>query len=77
MEKQESLYEKIKFHPFFQGVEKEQTLELLNLCKLKTFEQSTIMFHANEQREGLLLLLSGIAEVYVASKETTSRRRST
>ena len=74
MEKYESQYEKVRLHPFFQGVEKEQCLELLNLCKLWKYEKSTIIFHANEQREGLLLLLSGIAEVYVASKETPIHR---
>jgi CBS domain-containing protein len=63
----EKVYEKIKFHPIFRGVEKEEVMDLLTLCQHRNYEKMNIIFHATKQREGLLLLLSGIAEVYVSS----------
>ncbi|QOR66472.1 CBS domain-containing protein [Cytobacillus suaedae] len=69
----EKMYEKVKFHPIFRGVEQEEAMELLTLCQLRNYEKLNIIFHADKQREGLLLLLSGIAEVYVASAKTSHR----
>ncbi|MEH7224616.1 DUF294 nucleotidyltransferase-like domain-containing protein [Bacillus sp. JJ1566] len=65
----EQLYEMVKEHPFFQGLPREETLELLSFCQQKSFMQSDPLFHANEQREGILLLLSGVAEVFVGPSE--------
>lgn len=69
----EKIYEKVKFHPIFRGIEQEEAMELLTLCQLRNYEKLNIIFHADKQREGLLLLLSGIAEVYVASANTSHR----
>ncbi|MBD8069464.1 DUF294 nucleotidyltransferase-like domain-containing protein [Bacillus sp. PS06] len=61
----EQLYEKVRNHPFFTNIEKETALELLHGCMQQTFQHKQVIFEANKQREGLLLLLSGVAEVYV------------
>ncbi|MCC3356193.1 Crp/Fnr family transcriptional regulator [Bacillus sp. REN16] len=65
----EQLYELVKDHPFFLGLSQEEALECLSFCRQKIFHQSDLLFHANEQREGILLLLSGVAEVFVGPKE--------
>lgn len=65
----EQLYELVKNHPFFQGLSKNEVLSLLSLCNQKGYVRSDIIFHANEQREGVLLLLSGFAEVYVGEHD--------
>ncbi|MFC4321940.1 DUF294 nucleotidyltransferase-like domain-containing protein [Litchfieldia salsa] len=61
----DELYERVKGHPFFAGIGKERAIELLGDCVQFTYKQREIIFHANKKREGLLLLLSGMAEVYV------------
>lgn len=61
----EQLYKMVKDHPLFHGLSREESLHLLSLCQQKMYMESDLLFHANEQREGLLLLLSGVAEVFV------------
>lgn len=63
------MYETVKNHPFFQGLSRKEILEFLPLCQQKRFLQSELLFHADEQREGILLLLSGVAEVFVGPSE--------
>ena len=70
----ESIYNAARFHPFFQGIDEAEAYELLTLCQLKHYQKSDIIFHANEQREGLLLLLDGIAEVYVKTWKNQDRQ---
>ncbi|WP_449538020.1 DUF294 nucleotidyltransferase-like domain-containing protein [Ferdinandcohnia sp. Marseille-Q9671] len=65
----EQVYEVVKDHPFFKGASKKEVTELLTSCQIKTFVQSDLLLDADEQREALLLLLSGVAEVFVGSKE--------
>ncbi|WP_010677155.1 DUF294 nucleotidyltransferase-like domain-containing protein [Bacillus timonensis] len=65
----EQLYELVRDHPFFQGLSREEVLNFLSLCQQKTYRQSELLFHANEQREGILLLLSGVAEVFVGPSD--------
>ncbi|MFS0865467.1 DUF294 nucleotidyltransferase-like domain-containing protein [Fredinandcohnia sp. 179-A 10B2 NHS] len=65
----EQLYDLVKNHPFFQELSKNEILSLLSLCYPKGYIRSDIIFHANEQREGVLLLLSGCAEVYVGEQD--------
>ena len=61
----EKLYKMVKDHPLFQGLLQEDAFHFLSLCQQKVYMESDLLFHANEQREGLLLLLSGVAEVFV------------
>ncbi|MFT4416389.1 DUF294 nucleotidyltransferase-like domain-containing protein [Fredinandcohnia humi] len=61
----DQLYEKVRNHPFFAGLPTTEVISLLVFCQQKEYMQSDILFHASEQREGLLLLLSGVAEVYL------------
>ncbi|WP_077619865.1 DUF294 nucleotidyltransferase-like domain-containing protein [Bacillus sinesaloumensis] len=66
----ERLYEMVKEHPFFQGLSRKEGMEFLSLCKEITFTESDLLFQANEQRKGILLLLSGVAEVFVGPAES-------
>ncbi|MCH1625174.1 DUF294 nucleotidyltransferase-like domain-containing protein [Ferdinandcohnia quinoae] len=63
------LYEDVNKHPFFQGLSKIELQQLLEKCQSKEFKRFDIIFHANEQRKGLLLLLSGFVEVCVGRND--------
>jgi CBS domain-containing protein len=59
------LFEAVKFHPFFRGLPAEEAMSLLEWCEQKMFSKNEVMLSANEKRKGLILLLDGVAEVYV------------
>ncbi|MGG3843212.1 DUF294 nucleotidyltransferase-like domain-containing protein [Anoxybacillus kestanbolensis] len=52
-------------HPLFQGLPQSEIEQLIAECERKTFEQDEMILGKNEQRKGLVLLLDGVAEVYV------------
>ena len=52
-------------HPLFSGVSKQEMGKLLAECEQKTFEKDEMILGKNERRKGLVLLLDGVAEVYV------------
>lgn len=52
-------------HPLFSGVSKQEMEKLLAECEQKTFEKDDTILGKNERRKGLVLLLDGVAEVYV------------
>jgi CBS domain-containing protein len=62
----------VRFHPLFQGVEPEAAASLLSLCEEKTYASGEIILQANQARTGLVLVLNGIAEVFV--KDAASER---
>lgn len=64
-DKYKKLYEAVQFHPFFHGVERSTALSLLKDCGQRNYEKNEIILHKNTKREGLILILEGIAEVYV------------
>jgi CBS domain-containing protein len=59
------LFEAVKFHPFFRGLEQLKAIELLEKCEQKSYGKNEMILSAHKKREGLLLLLKGVAEVYV------------
>ncbi|WP_242634667.1 DUF294 nucleotidyltransferase-like domain-containing protein [Bacillus timonensis] len=65
----EQIYEWVKDHPLFKEWSDMEVFEFLAFCQQKTYKQSDLLFHANEQREGILLLLSGVVEVFVGPSE--------
>ncbi|MFS0821385.1 DUF294 nucleotidyltransferase-like domain-containing protein [Bacillus sp. 1P02SD] len=65
----EQIYEWVKDHPLFKEWSEMEVFEFLSFCQHKTYKQSDLLFQANEQREGILLLLSGVAEVFVGPSE--------
>lgn len=64
--------EAVRFHPFFLGVDPDTALSLLSLCEIRLFEKNDIMLKNNKPREGLLLMLEGLSEVFVRN-ETHNR----
>jgi len=68
----EQTLEAVRFHPFFQGVDFRTALSLIKLCELRTFNKQETMLKKDSQRDGLLLLLSGVAEVFVKNDHGTN-----
>lgn len=52
----------VQFHPLFQGVD---TLSLVEECEMRSYAKSEMLLQADTPRQGLLLVLQGIAEVFV------------
>ncbi|WP_209123336.1 DUF294 nucleotidyltransferase-like domain-containing protein [Alkalihalobacillus sp. BA299] len=59
------LFEQIHKHPLFQGVLDSQFVILMEKCTLKHYSKAEKVLYSKTPREGLLLILSGMAEVYV------------
>ncbi|MEH7443427.1 DUF294 nucleotidyltransferase-like domain-containing protein [Bacillus sp. JJ1122] len=59
------IWKAVQFHPLFQGVEESTALSLVEECEALTFQKKEIMLQADTPRQGLLLVLQGIAEVFV------------
>jgi CBS domain-containing protein len=59
------LLEAVRFHPFFQGVEVETALSLIDACEYRQYGKNEIMIKKNHPREGLSLVLDGSAEVII------------
>lgn len=60
-QKHNDLYEAVRLHPLFQGLEQRTALSLVQKCEQRVYKKQQII----EPRNGLLVILSGIAEVYV------------
>ncbi|WP_374723657.1 DUF294 nucleotidyltransferase-like domain-containing protein [Calidifontibacillus erzurumensis] len=67
----QAVYEQIKGHPFFKGVPFYEAQKLMDKCVLKRFETNELIYQASQPREGLLLLLEGMAEVFIFEDEGT------
>ncbi|MFV8826355.1 DUF294 nucleotidyltransferase-like domain-containing protein [Alkalihalobacterium sp. APHAB7] len=59
------LFEQIHKHPLFQGVLDSEFTSLMEKCTLKHYNKSEKVLYSKTPREGLLLILTGMAEVYV------------
>jgi CBS domain-containing protein len=59
------IWKAVQFHPLFQGVEERTALSLVEECEELTYSKREIMLQAETPRQGLLLVLEGIAEVFV------------
>jgi CBS domain-containing protein len=60
--------ESVRFHPFFLGVEPVVAASLLSLCEVRQFGKNEIMLKKDKPREGLLLMLEGLSEVFVRNE---------
>ncbi|WP_026583650.1 DUF294 nucleotidyltransferase-like domain-containing protein [Bacillus sp. J33] len=60
--------EAVRFHPFFRGVDSDTALSLISLCEVRHFEKNEIMLKKDKPREGLLLILEGLSEVFVKNE---------
>ncbi|MFC0475811.1 DUF294 nucleotidyltransferase-like domain-containing protein [Robertmurraya beringensis] len=67
----EIILEAVRFHPFFQGVDVRMALSLIELCELRMYEKHETMLKKEAPRDGLLLILSGIAEVFIKNEQGT------
>lgn len=56
--------EAVQSHPLFLGVEVDTALSL----QFRTYEKHEIILHKHKPREGVLLVLEGLAEVYVKNE---------
>jgi CBS domain-containing protein len=59
------LWKAVQFHPLFQGVDESTALSLVEECEALTYSKNELMLQADTPRQGLLLVLQGIAEVFV------------
>ncbi len=60
--------EAVRFHPFFRGVESDTALSLISLCEVRQYEKNEVMLKKDKPREGLLLILEGLSEVFVKNE---------
>ncbi|WP_342032524.1 DUF294 nucleotidyltransferase-like domain-containing protein [Mesobacillus boroniphilus] len=59
------IWKAVQFHPLFQGVDERTALSLVEECEAITYGRKEMMLQADTPRQGLLLILQGIAEVFV------------
>ncbi|WP_404330428.1 DUF294 nucleotidyltransferase-like domain-containing protein [Mesobacillus maritimus] len=64
-QKHKNLYEAVRLHPLFQGLEQRTALSLVQKCEQRVYKKQQIILEAEEPRYGLLVILSGMAEVFV------------
>ncbi|MCM3668740.1 DUF294 nucleotidyltransferase-like domain-containing protein [Mesobacillus maritimus] len=59
------IWEAVRLHPLFQGVEQSTALSLVGECEWRHYSKHEIILEAEEPRNGLLLILAGMAEVFI------------
>ncbi|MBT2691809.1 DUF294 nucleotidyltransferase-like domain-containing protein [Bacillus sp. ISL-55] len=59
------IWKAVQFHPLFQGVDERTALSLVEECEALTYGKKEMMLKTDTPRQGLLLILQGIAEVFV------------
>ena len=59
------IWKAVQFHPLFQGVGERTALSLVEECEAINYAKREMMLQADTPRQGLLLILQGIAEVFV------------
>jgi len=65
LKKIESLYNQISKHPLFMGLDEKEFSRLIKICSLKHYKKDNKILYSKTPREGLLLILEGMVEVYV------------
>lgn len=65
----DSLFQQVHRHPLFSGTTDEEFAALMDACALKNYEKSEKVLYSNSPRHGLLLILKGVAEVFVAGSD--------
>ncbi|WNF37534.1 DUF294 nucleotidyltransferase-like domain-containing protein [Bacillaceae bacterium IKA-2] len=64
----ESLYSQINNHPLFRGLKEKEFFRLIERCSLKHYKKASKVLYSKTPREGLLLILEGMAEVFVENE---------
>jgi CBS domain-containing protein len=59
------IWKAVQFHPLFQGVDERTALSLVEECEAFTYGKREMMLRTDTPRQGLLLILQGIADVFV------------
>jgi CBS domain-containing protein len=67
LQQDNQFFEKINRHPLFQGVSSEVFSELMEKCTLRSYKKGDTVLYKKTPREGLLIILQGMAEVLVNS----------
>lgn len=65
LQEDNQFFEKIYRHPLFQGVSSPVFTELMEKCTLKTYSKGETVLYRKTPREGLLIILQGMAEVLI------------
>ncbi|WP_374723660.1 DUF294 nucleotidyltransferase-like domain-containing protein [Calidifontibacillus erzurumensis] len=68
IDKNVELYALIHKHPLFAGTTDNEFLEMLQECELKFYRKADRVLYAKTERQGLLLILKGVAEVFVSGE---------
>ncbi|OEF95863.1 DUF294 nucleotidyltransferase-like domain-containing protein [Desulfuribacillus alkaliarsenatis] len=63
-------YELLLKHPLFIGVSIEQLKLMLQYCEVRSYSRSEKVLYAKSPRDGIILLLQGMVEVFVEHDET-------
>jgi len=71
---QENNCNEIRKHPIFVGLSETRFDEVLDACVLKHYQKNDKVLYSKTPREGLLLILKGVAEVFVASGASNERQ---
>nr|MBA5584392.1 cyclic nucleotide-binding/CBS domain-containing protein [Anaerobacillus isosaccharinicus]QOY37215.1 cyclic nucleotide-binding/CBS domain-containing protein [Anaerobacillus isosaccharinicus] len=58
-------FEKINRHPLFQGVSSQVFADLMEKCTLRSYKKGETVLYKKTPREGLLIILHGMAEVLI------------
>lgn len=59
------IWKAVQFHPLFQGLDERTALSLVEECEAFSYGKREMMLQVDTPRQGLLLVLQGIAEVFV------------
>lgn len=59
------LLEAVRVHPLFAGVDESTAFSLIKECQERSYHKGQTMLKSDTPRQGLFLVLEGIAEVYV------------
>ncbi|MFC0471726.1 DUF294 nucleotidyltransferase-like domain-containing protein [Halalkalibacter kiskunsagensis] len=70
---QNNFHAHIRMHPLFKGLPESIFNEYMQACELKAYKKSETVLYKKAPREGLLLILNGMAEVFVADKQHTQK----
>ncbi|MGY4688432.1 DUF294 nucleotidyltransferase-like domain-containing protein [Salibacterium sp. K-3] len=67
MEQETNPYqEQVRYHPIFSGTSAAEFGDLIALCTFRTFQKDEKVLYSQSPRDGFLLMLDGVTEVYVS-----------
>ncbi|MFC0561052.1 DUF294 nucleotidyltransferase-like domain-containing protein [Halalkalibacter alkalisediminis] len=72
-QQENKFHDQIRKHPIFVGLSDSKFEEILGACVLKHYNRNEKVLYSKTPREGLLLILKGMAEVFVAAGHFNDR----